>query len=238
LATGVSCERGIECASGYCIDGICCNTACDTSVSGGGSCSTPGKIGQCVCGACPGGTCQLFYRDADGDTYGDIRGTTTNGNAKYACEGAPPAGFVADHTDCLDSVVPVAKDVHPGQTTYFGSSYLDGDGKESFDYNCSGGPDKETNDTDHCGVCYAPALQGVTYSSYPIYYCFANQLGSCSSAGQQGTHRCCTSDNNFPFFTYPVDCGKSGSLYTCGTCPSSTGNPSTDYAGSRLQKCR
>ena len=49
---GVSCTRGIS-ARPATIDGICCNTACDTSVTGGGSCSTPSKLGQCVCGAAP-----------------------------------------------------------------------------------------------------------------------------------------------------------------------------------------
>ncbi|MFO0741814.1 MAG: hypothetical protein U0270_38315 [Labilithrix sp.] len=236
LATGVSCTRGIECTTGYCIDGICCNTACDTSVAGGGSCSTPSKLGQCVCGACPGGTCQLYYRDADADGYGDVRGTTANGNAKFACAGSPPAGFVEDHTDCFDAVGPVGPKVHPNQAEWFTTAYTDADGQPSFDYNCSGGPDKETNDTFHCGVCYSYVFQPVSPVILPV--CIAKYLGSCSSAGQQGVHGCsCYSDNNSAFFSSIVDCGKTGYTVQCGTCSSASGDPSLTNYQSKQQRC-
>jgi hypothetical protein len=52
--------------------------------------------------ACPNGS--LFYRDADGDGYGDP------GVSAPSCTGTAPAGYIADATDCNDS----ASSAHPG----------------------------------------------------------------------------------------------------------------------------
>ncbi len=49
----------------------------------------------------------IFYRDSDGDGYGDISTTT------LAC--SAPTGYVADNTDCIDR----DSDAHPGQRSYF-----------------------------------------------------------------------------------------------------------------------
>ena len=59
--------------------------------------------------ACPGG--RIFYRDVDGDGYGDP------GVSIPSCTGAPPAGYVADSTDCNDGepqVYPGASEVCDG----------------------------------------------------------------------------------------------------------------------------
>ncbi len=70
-----------------------------------------------------------YYRDADGDTYGDA------GAAVQACGVSPPAGYVADGTDCDDT----SAAVHPGATEVCGNH---------IDDNCDGQTDEG---------CYAPA---------------------------------------------------------------------------------
>src|SRR4029079_19040434 len=49
-APGQSCGGTAECASGYCVSGLCCNTAC---TGGCESCNVPGSEGSCssACGA-------------------------------------------------------------------------------------------------------------------------------------------------------------------------------------------
>jgi hypothetical protein len=52
--------------------------------------------------ACPNGT--LYYRDADGDGYGN------SANVWTACDGLIPAGYSANNADCDDA----SESVHPG----------------------------------------------------------------------------------------------------------------------------
>ncbi len=63
--------------------------------------SSNGDTGASYC-ACPSGL--LVYRDADGDGYGDPALSTP------ACDGVPPAGYVANRLDCNDANAAV----HPG----------------------------------------------------------------------------------------------------------------------------
>ncbi len=45
LGPAGACERGDQCESGYCVEGVCCNVACGGSCV---SCTQPGRIGECV----------------------------------------------------------------------------------------------------------------------------------------------------------------------------------------------
>ncbi len=65
---------------------------------------------------------RTFYRDADGDGYGDPK------KPVQGCE-APP-GFVANRDDCYDH----NRRVHPGQHDYYAVERGDG----SYDYDCDG----------------------------------------------------------------------------------------------------
>jgi hypothetical protein len=97
----------------------------------GGSGGAAGDAGQGGAGeAGTGGGCgspTTYYRDEDGDGFGDKNQTTT------AC--APPAGWTAEAGDCNDK----NKDVFPGQTMYFGVGYskTGAPGGISFDYDCN-----------------------------------------------------------------------------------------------------
>ncbi|MBI2388501.1 MAG: hypothetical protein HYV09_02690 [Deltaproteobacteria bacterium] len=44
LANGKGCTRASECASGFCVDGYCCNAACDTACR---TCAKAGALGTC-----------------------------------------------------------------------------------------------------------------------------------------------------------------------------------------------
>jgi hypothetical protein len=42
---GTACTMAAECASGFCVDGVCCNTACTGSCM---TCGATGSVGTCV----------------------------------------------------------------------------------------------------------------------------------------------------------------------------------------------
>jgi hypothetical protein len=209
------CANAFECASGFCANGVCCNTDC----SGAGQvCNANGNVGKCQCQShpCPNGiTCQLFYKDGDGDGYGDANGTIANGNAVAGCTGdTPPAGHVADNTDCNDA----DNRQHPGQGAFFGTpSNVKGD----FDYNCDGTIEKGIPEYpgSSCGFCGFVNNGG-------ILQCTKN--GTCGAVGNQSTLACGFSRFGIGFclccnlansgFLANVACGTDGTLYSCGTC--------------------
>ena len=63
-----------------------------------------------------------YYRDADGDTYGNAS------QVSQTCSGTPPSGYVLNSTDCNDANV----SVHPGATEVC----------NGIDDNCAGGIDE------------------------------------------------------------------------------------------------
>ena len=116
-------QNGNACAGG-CVAGSC--TACEPGSTqscgpcGDGTltCAADGTWGTCSGGSSP----TTYYRDNDGDGYGNINVTSS------AC--ALPSGYVSDDTDCYDNNF----NAHPGQAGWFTTDRGDG----SFDYNCDG----------------------------------------------------------------------------------------------------
>jgi hypothetical protein len=86
-----------------------------------------------------------WYRDQDGDGYGDADGVTRAARA--------PQGHVANSLDCYDR----SRQAHPGQTAYFATHRGDG----SFDYDCDG---KEARQRE----LLAGGCQSITRFGYPI----------------------------------------------------------------------
>ncbi len=79
-----------------------------------------------------------WYRDADGDQYGDPADSITSMSK--------PAGYVSEQTDCDDS----RSDVHPGVAEACEDS-VDNNCDGQVDENCDGSP-PSSNDTDQDGV--------------------------------------------------------------------------------------
>jgi hypothetical protein len=234
-ANGTGCGLATECTSGNCVGtpgaSVCCNSAC----SGAGfSCTSAGNVGNCVCPACPTGSCQLFYEDADGDGYGNRDGSVANGKAVYGCKDAPPPGFVANNDDCYDVANTTGPLVKPGQTQYFKTGYGP---TNSFDYNCDG---KE--------VGQRPVRVGGTcrFCSASVGSC--STPTTCSTASQQASHGCvygvdaigkpgCTP---YPTgaFREAVACGQSAPYFICGKCSAAGQPPTAATSKTEIQPCR
>lgn len=99
-------------------DPVCLNSTCAFACrTGFGDCvDNPAK----ACNPLP-----KWYKDGDGDGVGSAVSV-------QAC--AAPAGHVASSGDCLDT----NNLVRPNQLAFFGTSFINAAGAESYDYDCSG----------------------------------------------------------------------------------------------------
>jgi hypothetical protein len=225
---GLVCNTRDECQSGFCAGGVCCNSACDSPFT----CNeTPG---QCKCPGvtCAAGVaCQVYYRDADGDGFGDKFGTIANAGARAACAGAPPAGFVADNQDCDDG----DGNAKPGQTGFFD---VPSKTKGTYDYDCNGVMAKEIPENlgSACKFC-----SGLFTCNAPTATCTAvNQRAGlacnvqCSASGGRLLLCLCGPTDGF---IAPVNCGVLGDFKICGTCSAIGGVPTGPYTYKRKQTC-
>jgi len=241
---GITCTSSDECSSNFCVNGLCCNTACADPLS----CNAPGMAGTCSCGStglnCPMG-CRVFYKDFDGDTFGDRNGNSAMMTAVAGCVGAnPPVGFVTNNDDCDDRDARAK----PGQAQFFDTARL---GVGGFDFNCDGSETEQYSEYPgaRCGfcntgptnnVCPSPATTCSVSSqqaqlSCPLGSSFCFPAGSCA----------CCGCNNFFFgslpategFTTSLRCGEIGTYAQCSTCFSTGGSVGTS-GPSRRQACR
>ena len=238
LGNGVECGLSTQCQSGFCVDGVCCNSECNTT---GAQCKAPGKVGQCTCPQCPNGTCRLFYKDGDGDGFGDKDGTlpgaTNNGTAVIGCVGqAPPAGFKDKADDCDDGDA----NVFPGQTQWFTTA---SNGKGTFDYNCNGAVDKETLEYPGaaCRFCGPPktCAEQTSCSTLNESASLTCQFGRsrcglnlCDACGRNA--KGAVLDKGF---TTTVQCGAIGTKTDCGTCTTRGGGVVGTTTSSVQQRC-
>ncbi len=96
---GVACTAGNECREGFCVEGVCCNSACDgtcqSCTAAGKGAGADGACGLAAAGADPQGQCQdqgptSCGRDGQCDGQGECR--------RYA------AGTKCGDTSCVDNV--------------------------------------------------------------------------------------------------------------------------------------
>ncbi|MGZ3440623.1 MAG: hypothetical protein ACXVDD_13970 [Polyangia bacterium] len=214
---GATCTLGDECKSTFCYSGVCCNTQCGET---GQTCNQAGSVGKCQCQGvtcAPGVACQIFFRDADTDGFGDKTGTLANTRAVAGCQGTtPPSGFVADNTDCDDG----DGQAFPGQTLFFGSTSA---GVHTFDYNCDGVLEKGVTEAVGSSCQFCSAVNNV-----------CTQSSSCVSTGQSSRLSCfgvllfgnliCKISGTGAYFN-TVACGQTATFTTCGTCSGVGGGP-------------
>lgn len=73
--TGQPCDGGVPCASGNCVDGVCCSTTCTGTCRG---CNRPGSAGTC--------TTYTSNTDPDQECAGGLT-CTGNGSCRSDCDG-------------------------------------------------------------------------------------------------------------------------------------------------------
>jgi hypothetical protein len=154
-----SCAASEAECSGACVDTSThvlhcggCDQACPEPPGSSAVCtaSTCGVVCDPGFGLC-GGSCvalQTYYRDADGDGFGNPGGPTEEG-----CPGSPPNGFSATNDDCDD----LRPTIHLNAAEVCDGLDQDCDGIEDEDFECAG------SDTQSCtitvGSCTAVGTQ-------------------------------------------------------------------------------
>ncbi len=101
ISLGLSCEVGGDCQSGFCIDGVCCNSACQGSCR---SCALPGALG----------TCALVPADAIDPRAACPTDNPSSCGHDGACDGSGhcglyPAGTSCSGTSCADGKLTMAR---------------------------------------------------------------------------------------------------------------------------------
>jgi hypothetical protein len=246
LGNGLECTLPTQCGSGFCSQGVCCNSECDSAKLPGANCKQAGSVGQCKCSQdCgPGGSCRLFYRDADGDGHGD----PVVANATVGCVGAtPPAGYAASNDDCNDA----DGRAFPGQTAYFDTPELVRGG---YDFNCDKIIQKQTEEFPGatCRFCPDPVGKPLTCpaSTSTCQYknqganlkCELNYNSLCAILGGTDCYTCGSvkGNDNTRGFTQTVPCGAPAqyTITDCGSCADVGQGPSTPtYTYNQTQRC-
>jgi hypothetical protein len=170
MPPGSACESATECASHVCVDSVCCISACASPCY---ACNQPVARGTCLpiygtvdevaipsctgirtCSVdsastpscalvdgqecsrdtdCSSRHCRTYYLDHDNDGYGAAAGSIQRCDATPN----PPAPYIALGGDCCDTD-PGANPLLPA-TSFLPTA----DACGSFDWNCSGMPEKE-----------------------------------------------------------------------------------------------
>jgi hypothetical protein len=172
LGNGAACSAASDCVSQQCVDGVCCESACDGTCY---SCDQEGSKGVCkpidgaedrsatfpcqddhVCvlvGSAP--ACKipdgLFCFESEEcvngsclTSYRDIDGDGWGGrDAVRRCERAPQAGYVVKGGDCCE----LDRHAHPGVEAF--STLMDA--CDSYDWNCDGRVENETTCSNEYG---------------------------------------------------------------------------------------
>jgi len=239
LANGIVCQIGTQCASGFCADGVCCNSECNQIP--GGTCKKAGSEGTCSCALPCANGCRLFYRDQDSDGHGNKDLQPVGSNVVAGCVGdPPPVGYATVKDDCNDA----DNRVFPGQTGFFESAANVTGG---FDFDCDGKTDKETAEYPGgtCVFCPAPV-------TFPAVSC-PKPTATCSVDGQQANLDCRLSRDRLTGrytcaglrgdayeagFTAEVRCGDQGPFVDCGACTTKGTGPTRPVTDNRRQRCR
>ncbi len=146
-----TCSVNNDCASGYCVDGVCCNSACTGTCV---ACSAGKK------GSGPDGTCGSIGSGLDPDNECTVQGApgcATGGacNGSGACQVYPPSGTVCLAASCVGAILQKA------DTCNGVGSCVDQGVQDCSPFACSGGACLSTCSSDaQCApaaYCNAPS---------------------------------------------------------------------------------
>lgn len=193
---GASCTGSWECASGFCVEGVCCTSACNAACA---SCVLPGRLGTCspvpagspdpnsVCvdegapscghdGTCDGqGRCALYAAGVSCAAGSSCAGTiwsgsgTCSGTATCQRETHPCLPYACDpQTNECRSACASTDDCAPGEPCVNGSCGVGEPGSCSADTECASGFCAQ-------GVCCA------TRCADPCFSCaLPGTIGACT----------------------------------------------------------
>lgn len=235
LANGVLCTTGAECASGFCTDGVCCNSQCNDIP--GGTCAKPGAVGKCSCSKnCELG-CRLFYVDGDGDGHAATNAAPVGptGDPIIFCVGDAVPPNAADKRDDCNDAEPRA---FPGQTEFFDTAAVGG----GYDFNCDGVPTPRYGvHTRTGGACILCSLEDGIRGPFCAESKDCNKVTqgqraalTCTLSSVKGNTQCLPDDT--AGFVTNVTCGGTGTFVNCGSCNAGVIGFTRDDA--RKQSCR
>lgn len=142
-----------------------------------------------------------FYRDRDGDGYGDPKESVTSCTA--------PEGYVENDEDCYDR----NRKVHPKQRGFFHAHRGDG----SFDYDCDGKQRRRIVDRAFCRL--KPDEKGCNYASGWIQ----KRIPKCGEAGEWKWYEC--HEIHIPLLPEPPPSAPGAAGSDVGGAPGSEGGP-------------
>lgn len=169
LGPGAACSEARQCGTGHCVDGVCCDTACDGRCE---ACAEPGRAGTCspVQGAPRGArpACATDGTACGGACDGSGRAACAYPGAETACRAATCGGGVASSPSaCVGSGACPASAVLPcGLYTC---------GPEACRVGCAGDAD--------CAEGAACAAGACVPLTTPTHAWTARGSGGCSGAG-------------------------------------------------------
>lgn len=99
--TGATCTAGTDCATGFCIDGVCCNTACSGNCL---ACNAPGAVGTCTqtstCAQPNGSSCNLGGDCVSGFCVGGVCCDTACTGTCMSCNVTGAVGTCSPKPSC------------------------------------------------------------------------------------------------------------------------------------------
>lgn len=154
-------------ATGECTCTPNASRTCGECADGTQTCSANGTWGGCNGGTSP----RRYYRDQDGDGYGDENAT------QIAC--SAPLGYVEDNTDCCDGDA----NANPGQTQPFPGPRMNCGG---YDYDCDDREERTLTDVSSgCeeNVCPSPGGCGPGFCGITGPRGWADGAPACGDSG-------------------------------------------------------
>lgn len=230
-ANGGACTGASECASGFCVSGVCCGTACTGACR---SCNLPGSVGTCaadpqgtVCGSssCSGST---FTPAATCDGTGTCQASVPASCSPFVCSTSSGC-----KTTCITNADCVTGSVCAGGACLKGlgascstaASCASGFCVDGVCCNtaCSNGPCRSCNLPGSAGNC-APVAAGTLCTSASCSGSAFTPAGTCDGAGSCGaplTLSCapyaCTTAGCKSACTTSTDCA-AGHACVAGQC--------------------